>query len=312
MTPDEKVAQTGRGWRRVLRGLARQALLAVEVCLVLAVGLLIVLYAFQTRLIFPGATTQGKDEARVEPRPGTELLTLTTDRGDRVVALFGPALSERGEVLPDAAGRPTLLYFYGNGYNLRSAADHDFDRFRRLGVNMLIPDYVGYGMSDGDPSERGCYETADAAYDHLTRRADVDPTRIVAAGRSLGGAVAIDLASRRKVAGLVAFCTFTRMSEMARRRFPFLPLSLLLLHRFENLEKIRRVTCPILIGHGAADGFVPAEMSAALAAAATAPVTSFTVPGADHGDFYEVGGSEVLDALGRFLTPLLPRVGLAP
>ena len=154
-----------------------------------------------------------------------------------MVALFGPALTPDGEPHPDAARRPTLLYFYGNGMCLSDTTEQ-FDRFRRLGANVLIPEYVGYGMSGGQPSEAGCQATADAAYDHLQRRGDVDPRPIVAVGWSLGGAVAIDLASRRPVAGLVAFSTFTSMVEMARTEFPVPPHSLLLRHRFDSLTKI--------------------------------------------------------------------------
>ena len=86
--------------------------------------------------------------------------------------------------------------------------------------------------------EQACYQTADACYKHLLSRENVDPRRIVIAGRSLGGAVAIDLASRLDVAGLVAFSTFTRMSEMASRRYPFVPASLLLRHRFGEMDAL--------------------------------------------------------------------------
>ena len=261
------------------------------------------LNAFQTRQIFPGSASQGTPGAAVVPRPGVELLVLKSGSGEHIAAAFGPALTEDGQPDPAAASRPTLLYFYGNGWCLRDAVEEDLDWFRRLGVNVLIPDYIGYGMSSGVPGEAGCYETADACLDHLRGRADLDPRRIVAVGRSLGGAVAIDLASRRPVAGLVAFCTFTRMVDMAKRRFPYLPASLLLNHRFESIAKISRVTCPILLGHGGKDRVVPAEMSAALAAAASAhaPVTTFTVHGADHNDFFAVGAALILDALRTFL-----------
>jgi fermentation-respiration switch protein FrsA (DUF1100 family) len=262
-----------------------------------------VLYGFQTRRIFPGSATKGTTGAAVEPRPGVELLPLTTASGNRVAAAFGAALTPQGAPDSDAPKRPTMLYFYGNGWCLRDAVDEDLDRFRRLGINVMIPEYVGYGISGGEPSEAGCYETADACLDYLLKRPDVDPSRIVVAGRSLGGAVAIDLASRRPVAGLVAFCTFTRMVEMAKRRFPLLPASLLLHHRFDSIAKIRRVTCPILIGHGGKDQVVPAAMSTALAEAAkgSVPVTTFTVPDADHSDFFEVGETQVFDALRTFL-----------
>ena len=131
-----------------------------------------------------------------------------------------------------------MIYFYGNAMCL-SYATADLDRFRRLGLNVLIPDYVGYGMSGGSPSEKGCQATADAAYDYLVSTRTVDPRQIIAAGWSLGGAVAIDLASRHAVGGLIAFCTFTSSKEMARTNFATgCPVSLFTGHRFESLNKI--------------------------------------------------------------------------
>ena len=120
---------------------------------VIYLGVLTLLYSFQTRVIFPGASTQGQPFAEVKPPRDTELVTLKTSRGERVVALFGPAMTSDGRIDPDAASRPTMIYFYGNAMCLSYAAS-DLDRFRRLGLNVLIPDYVGYGMSGGSPSEK--------------------------------------------------------------------------------------------------------------------------------------------------------------
>jgi fermentation-respiration switch protein FrsA (DUF1100 family) len=262
------------------------------------------LATFQSRVIFPGHDTQGRPEAVVHPRPGTELVRLKTANGTPIVALFGPALTPDGHPRPDAASRPTILYFYGNGMCLKSAIQ-EFEDFRRLGANLMVPEYVGYGMSGGAPSEAGCYATADAALAHLRKRRDVDPDKIVVAGWSLGGAVAIDLASREKVAGLVSFCSFTRMADLAQKRFPFLPASLLLRHRFESVRKIAGVRVPVLIGHGQDDSLIPYAMSDRLARAAGGPVQRLTVRGAGHNDFYLYGGSDILKALRTFLEPLV-------
>ena len=273
----------------------------VLVVVVVICGMVGMLYSFQTKMIFPGSATQGTAAGLVELTPGTELVRFKTKAGDAVTALFGPALDREGKPLPDAEKRPTLLYFYGNGTCLGNAAKYDIDAFRRLGVNMLIPDYVGYGMSGGHPSEANCYATADAALEHLMSRADVDPSKVIAMGRSLGGAVAIDLASRSNLAGLVVFSTFTSMSDMSKQRYPVPLLTLLLRHKFESLSKIPKVRCPILIGHGAADTFVPAGMSRTLADACRSPVTYFDVPGVDHNNFYQLGGAKIVEELRRFV-----------
>ncbi|WP_435009252.1 alpha/beta hydrolase [Tundrisphaera lichenicola] len=277
----------------------------IRVPLLIYAGIVAFFFFTQTRLIFPGSQTQGRPEARLPRLPGAELVTLTTERGDRVVALFGQALGPDGGPLPDASTRPTLLYFYGNAMSLRDATDQ-FQQFRRLGANVMIPEYAGFGMSEGRPGEAGCRETGEAALGYLESRKDVDRSRIVLAGWSLGGAVALDLASRHRVAGVATFCTFTRMADLAHRMLPFLPSSWLLRHRFENLSKIGRVGCPVLIGHGRADQIIPFEMADRLAEAARTPVTRLTIEGADHNDFFDVGGSKVLTALGRFLDALPP------
>jgi fermentation-respiration switch protein FrsA (DUF1100 family) len=263
-------------------------------------GLLTLLYSFQTRVIFPGASTQGQAFAEVQPRRDTELIRLKTAGGERVVALFGPAMTSDRRIDPDAASRPTMIYFYGNAMCLNYAVS-DLDRFRRLGVNVLIPDYVGYGMSGGSPSEKGCEATADAAYDYLISTLRVDSKTIITAGWSLGGAVAIDLASRRHVGGLIVFSTFTSGVEMARGMLPFVPVSLLLRHRFDSVHKIAKVRCPTLIGHGRRDSLIPFRMGEKLAASAGGPVTTLWIDQADHNDFFEVGGRRIDEAITRFV-----------
>ena len=169
---------------------------------------------------------------------------------------------------------------------------------------MLIPEYVGFGMSGGSGGESGCRETAEAALAYLETRRDVDRGRFVLAGWSLGGAVALDLADRHPVAGVATFFTFTRMSDESRQMFPFLPASLLLRHRFENVSKIARIGCPALIGHGRADQTIPFAMADRLAEAAKGPVTRVTIEGADHNDFFQVGGDRVRASLRRFIEQL--------
>ena len=134
---------------------------------------------------------------------------------------------------------PTIIYFYGNGACMAYSTDV-FEHFRRLGANVIIPDFEGYGMSGGKPSEAGCYAAADVAYKYLLSRDDVDSKYIVAIGWSLGAAVAIDLASRRHVAGLVTVSAFTSLRDMAQQFISWLPMSLILKYRFDNEKESRR------------------------------------------------------------------------
>ena len=119
--------------------------------------------------------------------------------------------------------------------------------------------------------------------------------------------MAIDLAYCKPVAGLIVFSAFTSGVEMGRRLTPFLPVSLLLRHRFNNLHKISRIKCPILIGHGRRDQIVPFEMGQRLAAAANkVPVMTLWIDEADHNDFYQVGGKEIDKAVVKFIEAHLP------
>lgn len=260
------------------------------------------LYVAQAWLIFPGRWSQGRAHAQVAPPAGSELMRLETASGVKVVALFGPALDGRGRALADAPRRPTLLFFYGNGDCLANNVGLCED-FRRLGVNVAVAEYAGFGMSEGSPSEIGCRETAEAVFDGIATRPDVDPGRIFAAGWSLGSGVAVDLASRRNVAGILVFSAFTSMVDMASRTYPFIPVSWLLSHRFESETKLKELSCPVFLAHGTADRTIPFAMSERLAATSAGPATLFPVVGANHDDLFVTGGRALLDAVGRFLDP---------
>ena len=264
------------------------------------------LYVGQTGMILRGRESHGQPCAAVDPPAGAELVFLPTHSGGRVAALFGPALSSDGAPLPDAPLRPTVLFFYGNGMCLSETVPI-FQHLRHIGANVLVPEYLGYGLSDGGANERGCYATADAALRHLLARDDVDPSKIVTGGVSLGGAVAVDLASREKrIAGCIALVTFTSIPDMVRHLHPDVPVWRLIHMKFDSLAKIRSVTCPALIGHSTGDALVPEWMADRLASAAGGPVTRLVIEGANHhaAEMLEVGGDAIFGAVGRFLETL--------
>jgi pimeloyl-ACP methyl ester carboxylesterase len=263
-------------------------------------GLAIVLAAFQTWFIFPGAATQGRADAVVTPTGGAELVAMSAKTGEKVVALFGRALEPDGRPHPAPGSRPTILYFYGNGMCLADCTG-DFVKLRRRGFNVMIPDFIGYGMSGGKPSETNVYATADACFDHLLGRGDVDPKRIVPFGWSLGSAAAVHLASTREVPRLVLVSAFTSVVDMGRRLFPYLPTSLMLKHRFENASKLREIKIPVFIAHGTRDSIIPFDMSDALAESAGGPVTKYDVMEGNHNDVFDAGGRELADAIAAFV-----------
>jgi uncharacterized protein len=291
----------GFWWRWSFR-LARAVVLAyLVVC--------IIVFAIQTNYIFPGAAaTQGQKDASVERYYEKSLVALRTSDGTQIAALFGKALEHNGLPMKDTRHCPTIIYFYGNGACMAYSTDV-FQHFRRLGANVIIPDYEGYGMSAGKPSEAGCYAAADAAYDYLLKRDDIDRKLIVPIGWSLGAATAIDLASRRPVAGLVTISAFTSIRAMAHLFVRWLPMSLILRCRFDNIRKIAEIHCPILIMHGTDDELIPFAMSNQLAAAAGGPVTRFNIIGGQHNDVFDVGGLELLNQIEMFLEKVEKSVG---
>jgi len=276
---------------------------ALRIALLVYLGVSLVISMLQTSMIFPGAASQGRLESVVRADPSRELLELKTPGGERVAACFGWALTLDGTRHPDAPSKPTILYFYGNGMCMSDAIG-EFNKLRRLGNNVIISDYLGYGMSSGQPSEAGCYATAEAVWDHVINRPDVDKAKLIPMGWSLGAGSAIELASKKSVAGLAIFSPFTSVADMARRVMPIFPTSLLLRHRFDNESKLPNVKCPILIMHGTRDGIIPFDMSKRLAKAAGDRATFVPVEGADHNDLFDVGGPEMLQTINAFVERL--------
>jgi uncharacterized protein len=269
----------------------------VRACALAYLGVCIIVYSIQNSYVFPGAAaTQGQKDASISPYYGDKLLALHAADGTFIAALYGKALQHNGKPMADATHCPTIIYFYGNGACMAYSTDV-FEHFRRLGANVIIADYEGYGMSGGKPSEAGCYAAADAAYNYLLTRKDIDRNYIVTVGWSLGGAVAIDLASRKPVAGLATISAFTSLTDMAREFVSWLPMPLLMKYRFDNEKKIAEIKCPILIAHGTDDELIPIKMAARLAAAARGKVTRYDVPEGHHNDIFEVGGMGLLNQI---------------
>jgi pimeloyl-ACP methyl ester carboxylesterase len=277
---------------------------AARIVVLIYIGLCLMFAWLQTKMIFPGAATQGQRHAVVRPSPtlGEEIVRLRATDGTEIVGLFGPALSQDGQVLSldQRKAAPTILYFYGNGMCLADCIG-EFRRFRKLGANVLICDFAGYGMSAGVAGEAGVYATANAAYEHLLTRDDIDRGRIVVAGWSLGAAAAIEIASTKPVAGLITLSAFSTLHDMARRTVPFMPTSLLLRHHFDNRSKIAKVTCPILMFHGRRDSLIPFYMLNVLKSAATSPLKAIPIDEANHNDIYEVGGDVIYPQIAEFL-----------
>jgi pimeloyl-ACP methyl ester carboxylesterase len=202
---------------------------------------------------------------------------------------------------PDS-GAPTLLYLHGARWSLSNNLFR-IQRLQRMGFAVLAIDYRGFGRSDGElPSEEQSYADAQAAWQHL-RRLEPDPRRRFLYGHSLGGAVAIELATRNDdVAGLIVESSFTSMREMADAMgYGNYPLGLVLTQRFDSLAKIASVKTPVLFVHGTSDRFVPAEMSERLYAAAPEPKRLLLVENGNHSNVATVAFDKYQTAMREFV-----------
>jgi len=193
-----------------------------------------------------------------------------------------------------------LLWFHGNAENIGFGLEQ-MKVLAGLGVSILEVDYRGYGKSEGAPDEAGVYQDASAAYDYLVQARHFHPRNIILYGHSLGGAVAVDLASRRECGGLIVASSFSSLREMARRILRVPGLEYVPKSRFDSLRKIRQVSAPILVVHGMRDQVVPFSMGKKLYQAAPEPRAFFAVVGAGHDDVLAVGGEPYLRRLRDFI-----------
>ncbi|MCH7591252.1 MAG: alpha/beta hydrolase [Planctomycetes bacterium] len=230
------------------------------------VGVCVLIAALQTKLIyFP---SKGYDAVPTDVGLAFEDLTLRTADGVNIAAWHVPHDRAFGNI----------IFFHGNAGNMTSRL-HSVKLLHNMGLNVLIIDYRGYGRSEGKPSETGTYEDAEAAWRYLTETRGERPDHIALFGRSLGGAVAIELATRHTPAALVTESTFTSLTDIGRMHYRFLPVRLILSYRYDSLSKVGRITCPKLFFHGREDTLIPLENGRRLFDASADPKEFIETPG---------------------------------
>ena len=198
----------------------------------------------------------------------------------------------------------TFLWFHGNAGNISHRLGNLKEMHDELAVNIFIFDYRGYGQSQGTPSEQGTYVDAIAALDSLKSREDIEIHEIVYYGRSLGGALAVELATQEPPYGLVLESSFPSVPYMAQKANPFLPLWRLLRTKYDSAARVPYLKVPLLQIHGDSDDTVPLEAGKALFEAANTPKEFYVIPGADHNDTYLVGGMAYWEKLREFIDSL--------
>jgi fermentation-respiration switch protein FrsA (DUF1100 family) len=230
-----------------------------------------------------------RDWARISGLPLQEVWFDSTD-GARLFGWYVESKETPG----------VLLWCHGNAGNIIHRLENLVELYR-LGLSVLIFDYRGYGRSSGTPSEEGLYRDALAAYAYLTEARRVAPERLVLFGRSLGAAVAGDVASRKPVAGLILESPFPSVGAVARAHYFGLPVDWLLSAEFNLVERLRRISVPVLVVHGDRDEVVPIQLGQQVFEAAREPKSFYLVPGADHNDLYVVGGRPYFQRIKRFV-----------
>lgn len=261
-------------------------------------GVCLAFWLWQTRLIFFPPRQLQKTPAEYGLAYQDVWIVVGGDRPAQ------PPQRLHGWWIPAANQSFALLYFHGNGSNIGDVVG-DAKRFHQLELSVLMIDYRGYGRSEGGfPSEASVYEDAMAAWNYLTEEQQIPPERIFVYGQSLGGAIAIELATRQpQAAGVIVESSFTSIEDMVDFISPYrwLPIDWLLTQRFDSLSKVRSLQSPVLFIHGTADRTVPDWMSRSLYAATIAPKELLFVPDAEHNNVAQVAGEMYWQVVGDFI-----------
>jgi hypothetical protein len=248
------------------------------------------IYLMQPRLLYyPNLPTRELMATPARIGLDYKAVTLQTDDGVRVSACF----------IPHPAPRATLLFFHGNAGNLSHRVE-SIRLFHDLGLAVFIIDYRGYGESEGNPSEAGTYRDATAAWHYLVEEQHIDPQEIVIFGRSLGGAIAAELASRTRPAALILESAFTSVPNMAARLYPWLPVRWLSRYRYDTLRALGAMTCPVLIIHSREDDIIPYAEGEQLFAHAREPKQFLELHGG-HGNGWMVSREAYTRGIDGFL-----------
>lgn len=226
-------------------------------------------------------------------------LRLQTSDSVAIHAWFVPAENSRGAV----------LFCHGNAGNISNRLSL-IEVYHRLGLDVLIFDYRGYGQSEGTPSEEGTYRDARAAWDYLVGERDIPPEKIILLGRSLGGAVAAQLAAQlsesveARPAGLILESVFTSIPEMGAKLYPYMPVRTLSRIYYDNLSYVPLITCPLLVIHSPDDEVAPFEFGRRVYEAANQPKRFLQISGS-HDDGYDVSSTVYQNGVNIFASDVL-------
>ena len=269
-------------------------MLLLLVAVVYGVMLLFV-FLYQNNLLFlPEIGGRQVDHTPANVGLPYESLTLTTSDNVELDAWFLPVDQSKG----------VILFCHGNAGNISHRLD-SLLLFYRLGYSVLIFDYRGYGRSEGRPTEAGTYRDAAAAWRYLVEERRIDPGRIILFGRSLGAAVAAQVATKQKAAGLILESAFTSVPDMAAELYPLLPGRLLSRLQYNVVDYVQQVDCPVLTVHSPDDEIIPFRHGKKIYAAARPPKSFLKLKGG-HNEGFFISGLVYKQGLADFLDEHLP------
>ncbi len=255
-------------------------LVVAAVSLATYVGVATLLFVVQRSIVFVPDT----------PRPNAAEVGLASLREVKLATPGGLRLLAWW--VPPRSGLAVLAYFHGNGGNLGNRRDR-LRQFAAEGWGVLMPEYPGYGGNPGSPSERAFDDAAAAAMSFLDHE-NIEHRRVVVYGESIGTGVATRVAAGRDLGALILESPFSSLVDIARRRFPYLPVGLLLRDRFDQLSRIGQVRCPILVLQGSKDVIVPPDLGRRLFDAAPQPKTLWVALAGGHNDLFDFGAKDVV------------------
>jgi len=219
-----------------------------------------------------------------------EEISLKTEDGVDISAWYIPAENERGVV----------LFCHGNAGNISHRLD-SIRIFHDLNMSVLIFDYRGYGKSKGSPTENGTYLDAESAWDYLVNLKHIRPEKIVLFGRSLGSAVAAEVALRRRAGAVILESGFTSVPDLGNKFFPYLPVRLISRYHYSTIDKVSKVHIPKLFIHSPQDEMIPFEQGMALFEKASEPKEFMRITGS-HNEGFLISGIDYVEGLKRFIS----------
>ena len=238
-------------------------------------AVLLMAWWFQRSLIYH------PDPTRVAPSSvglqGVEEVIIKRPKGVKVV----------GWQAQPREGQPTVLYFHGNASNLAGRSER-IALFRAAGYGILMMSYRGYSGSTGYPTETNNIGDALAAFEFLGA-SGVKSQDIILYGESLGSGVAVQVATKQKVGGIILDAPYTSLADAGARIYPYLPVRLAIADHYDSVSVIKKIQAPLLIVHGTHDTVIPIELGRELFEAAIEPKKFVELKGAGHSDHYGHG-----------------------